>query len=282
MSLRILFCADVHVNLGHLDSLLLAARKHAPDAVVIGGDIVPHDLPYPGLPLIEAQRKYLREELVPRVRELRREHPAPWFLDLGNDDVLAGRSVLEEHDGALFHLLHEQKLALSPDLDILGYMNVPFTPFARKDRERPDTRDAPLADPALYVRWDGYVTGAGVREDVRLTPRSGVSIEEDLERLSGLVTGPFIFVCHTPPHGTGLDMLESRVHVGSAAVRRFIERWEEDGRLLASFHGHIHESPEVSGAVCEPFGKILACNPGQRPELFRYLLWEDGGVAAFP
>ncbi|MEW5734452.1 MAG: metallophosphoesterase [Thermodesulfobacteriota bacterium] len=280
--MRILFCADIHVSPDHLEAFLAEIRARRPDAAVIGGDIVPHRLGHTGLSFIESHRKYLCETFVPRIREFRREDGTPLYLDLGNDDLLAGRSVLEEHDGALFCLLHGRKHALSPELDILGYMCVPFTPFALKDWERPDTRERPLARPELRVRWDGYVTGKGVREDVRLSPQSGVPISEDLARLSKQVTGPFIFVSHSPPNGTALDMLQSRDHVGSVAVRRFIEHWAQDGRLLASFHGHIHESPEVSGKACEPFGRVWACNPGQRPDRFCFLLWEDGAAEAFP
>lgn len=280
--MRILFCADIHVNPDHLGSFLAAVEEHAPDAAVVGGDIVPHGRRLPGAAVIELYRGYLSDVLVPRVKDFRRRNMAPLFLDLGNDDMLAGREVLERWDGELFHLLHERKHALSPDLDILGYMCVPFTPFAWKDWERPDSDDAPLPYPDRAVRWDGYRTGSGRCEEVRLTPASGVSIEADLARLGERITGPFVLVSHTPPVGTPLDMLASGEHVGSAAVRRFIERWAADGRLTASFHGHIHESRDVSGEACAAFGKVFSCNPGQRACEFCYVLWEDGKAKAFP
>jgi uncharacterized protein len=47
-----------------------------------------------------------------------------------------------------------------------------------------------------------------------------------------------VFVPHTPPHGTKLDIIRLGNHVGSSAVREFVEAHQPD--LLIC--GHIHES----------------------------------------
>ena len=49
---------------------------------------------------------------------------------------------------------------------------------------------------------------------------------------------PCILVSHQPPADTALDMISGGRHVGSASVRRFIER----RRPLVCFTGHIHEA----------------------------------------
>ena len=49
---------------------------------------------------------------------------------------------------------------------------------------------------------------------------------------------PSILVSHTPPLNTRMDRLGSGAHVGSAAVRRFIEEEQPDLCLC----GHIHEA----------------------------------------
>ena len=44
------------------------------------------------------------------------------------------------------------------------------------------------------------------------------------------------------------------VHVGSMAIRRFIE----DRQPLITLHGHIHESPRLTGYWQQQFGKTIA------------------------
>uniref|UniRef100_A0A7C4AGN7 Serine/threonine protein phosphatase n=1 Tax=Fundidesulfovibrio putealis TaxID=270496 RepID=A0A7C4AGN7_9BACT len=63
-----------------------------------------------------------------------------------------------------------------------------------------------------------------------------------------------ILVSHTPPVDTVVDRTGSGMHVGSRAVRRFIERVQPDLCLT----GHIHEA---RGA--DTLGRTLVVNPGE-------------------
>ena len=85
------------------------------------------------------------------------------------------------------------------------------------------------------------------------------TIKEDLEALTGeadLARAVFLF--HTPPHETKLDRaaLDGKMvdhvpldlHVGSIAVRRFIEARHP----LLTLHGHIHESPRLDRVMEGP------------------------------
>jgi Icc-related predicted phosphoesterase len=65
--------------------------------------------------------------------------------------------------------------------------------------------------------------------------------------------GDFILVSHPPPLGTKTDMLADGRHVGSRAVRRFIEA--KQPRLCLT--GHIHESRGT-----DSIGRTLVLNPG--------------------
>lgn len=62
-----------------------------------------------------------------------------------------------------------------------------------------------------------------------------------------------VFVSHTPPLNTKVDVLSSGQHVGSPAVRRFIEKIQPDICLT----GHIHEARGV-----DRIGKTVIINPG--------------------
>jgi Icc-related predicted phosphoesterase len=80
-------------------------------------------------------------------------------------------------------------------------------------------------------------------------------IERRIERAFADVTAARIriFCPHTPPHGTACDRLESGEHVGSEAVRRFIDR-EQPELVLC---GHIHESRAM-----DQVGRSRIVNPG--------------------
>ncbi len=69
-------------------------------------------------------------------------------------------------------------------------------------------------------------------------------------------------VAHTPPWGGALDRSHLGGHGGSRAVRRWIEEWQP----LLTLHGHIHESPYLSGHWAEYIGGTICINPGAAGE----------------
>jgi Icc-related predicted phosphoesterase len=64
---------------------------------------------------------------------------------------------------------------------------------------------------------------------------------------------------HSPPFGTRLDLIQGRKPAGSRSIKTFIER----NQPLLTLHGHIHESPELSGTYVDRIGETLSINPGQ-------------------
>jgi len=278
--MRILFTADTHVHPGHLERLLQAAGELRPAVVIIGGDLIPA---WKGS--IEASiaphRQWVGGVLLPRLEQFRKSFPGTRvLLDLGNDDLAAARPLLEAHDGVDFQLLHQRVVEIADDLLAVGYMIVNPTPFAIKDGEKADCRDDDgLSRPGVLT--SGYVTGAGKMLPHSLDPFQD-TIEDDLEALSTVLTSSakrgFVFVSHAPPRDTALDLAATGLHVGSLAVRRFIERWSPTGRLVASLHGHIHEAPLLSNRLWERVGEVPAFNVGQHSRLFRALLLETGSL----
>ncbi|MEW6743906.1 MAG: hypothetical protein AB1486_14225 [Planctomycetota bacterium] len=88
------------------------------------------------------------------------------------------------------------------------------------------------------------------------------TIKSDLASLAGSDSlERSIFLFHTPPHDTALDLVAfpSKVvdhapldpHVGSIAVRRFIEQRQP----LLTLHGHIHESARLTGKWRDRIGR---------------------------
>lgn len=74
---------------------------------------------------------------------------------------------------------------------------------------------------------------------------------------------PVILVTHAPPpHGTRLDRLRDDRHVGSRAIRAFIEKYQPELCIA----GHIHE-----GKGADSIGRTTVINPG----MFRQGGWID-------
>jgi Icc-related predicted phosphoesterase len=64
---------------------------------------------------------------------------------------------------------------------------------------------------------------------------------------------PWILVSHQPPRDTAVDRVRSGMHVGSRAVRAFIE----DHKPAVCFTGHIHEASGM-----DSIGPTKIVNPG--------------------
>ena len=68
-----------------------------------------------------------------------------------------------------------------------------------------------------------------------------------------------MYALHSPPRDTACDVISTRQHVGSRAIRAFVATHQP--RLVLS--GHIHESPRVSGGWRDTLGATPVVNPGQ-------------------
>jgi Icc-related predicted phosphoesterase len=78
-----------------------------------------------------------------------------------------------------------------------------------------------------------------------------------------------IMVPHAPPHNTAADLIPNGMHVGSKAVREFIERVQPDFCLT----GHIHEARSV-----DRIGRTVILNPGMLGKGGWIELNENAGV----
>lgn len=67
------------------------------------------------------------------------------------------------------------------------------------------------------------------------------------------VEAPIVLVSHSPPKGSEADKVSFGVHVGSRAVRNFVE----DEEPVAILCGHLHESRSISRIK-----RTLCINPG--------------------
>lgn len=267
--MRCFFATDLHGNLRRYDALFEAVAAELPDAVFLGGDL---------LPAVAggAAGAFLDSVVGLALRGLRsalgRAFPRVFFI-LGNDDPRLVEPVLHalEREG-LVEYVHDRRRSLG-SLDVYGYAFVPPSPFALKDWERYDV--SRYVDPGSVSPEDGLCT---LPLDVE--ERRYATIQADLQRLAG--NEPLdraVFLFHGPAYGTALDRaaLDGRrvdgvpmdVHVGSIAIRRFIE----ERQPLLTLHGHVHESAALSGTWRDRIGRTVlfsAAHSGPELALVRF------------
>jgi Icc-related predicted phosphoesterase len=258
----VLYTADLHGSRELYVEAFTLARKLGVRSVILGGDLAPHAT-------VVEQRGFYQEFLIPLLREYREEKgSAGLFYIMGNDDWRANLPVLLGSGIDRFHHIHCAVRQLDGLVWIAGLGSVSLTPFALKDWER---WEEGLEGP---VRLDGFRS----REDGSVQPFDfrGREWEEwigrDLEMLGRELRPerrPLVCVFHGPPHGTALDLIHGEVHVGSREVRKFLEGQSP----ILSLHGHIHESPAVSGKFADRLGSTICVNPGQRMGSTLHAVW---------
>lgn len=269
------FVSDLHGRADRYDKLLDAIAAERPLAVFIGGDVMPHAFAH--LPQLEdVDGDFITGFIAPRLRRLKAqlgEHYPRVFVILGNDDpgVAGGSCVQLEREG-LWHYAHQRVFDLD-GLRVFGYAYVPPTPFLLKDWERYDV--SRYVPPGGVSPEEGYRSVAVPAQDIRYG-----TIAKDLDAL--IPPGDLrdtILLLHTPPAETHLDRagvdgkrvdgVPLDLHVGSIAVRRFIE--SRQPRL--TLHGHIHESARMTGHWRDHLGETImfsAAHDGPELALVRF------------
>ncbi|HOP07139.1 MAG TPA: metallophosphoesterase [candidate division Zixibacteria bacterium] len=249
--MQCLFVSDLHGRRSRYAKLFQLVRDERPDAVFVGGDLLPHGMSIDGL--FDFMEDFLEPDLKKLSTELGDNGPT-WFVILGNDDSASPESDAIEFDRVgLWHYCHMRRISFG-ECDIYGYSYVPPTPFLLKDWEKYDI--SRYVDPGCISPEEGFRTVEPDHE-----PRFA-TIADDLKRLTeGHDLSNAIMMFHSPPYQTDLDraaldgkmidMAPLDVHVGSIAIKRFIE--ERQPRL--TLHGHIHESIHLTGSWCCRIGR---------------------------
>jgi Icc-related predicted phosphoesterase len=268
------FASDLHGKRERYEKLFRAIAAERPGAVFLGGDLLPHPM------LSKASRTgrsdFVFDYLEPAFQNLRDGlgDAAPVvFLILGNDDArIEEAAVIDAGSRGAWEYVHDRALVWG-EFTVFGYAFVPPTPFRLKDWERFDV--SRFVDPGCSPPEEGWHTVEIDERELRYG-----TIFEGLEKLAGkrdLARAIFLF--HTPPYRTPLDRaaLDGRsvdhvpmdVHVGSIAVRRFVEQRQP----LMTLHGHVHESARLTGSWRVEIGRtwcLSAAHDGAELALVRF------------
>ncbi len=249
------YVTDLHGNRWRYERTLELAAEVGAALMINGGDLLPHGRMH------EEQARFIDEFLDPYFAACR-DRGIRCLLIPGNDDLAAHDPLLEAVCGK-YPLVSNvaRRLASVGPYDVIGLDLVADFPFRLKDRARMDTRDAgfPPQSPGGILSVPG-----GWRElpDWPAYARTLPTIQDALSALPA-PRDPCraVYLLHGPPAGLGLDVCRGGTPVGSRAVLRFLERVQP--RL--ALHGHIHESPEESGAWKNTVGRTVCIQPGQAP-----------------
>ena len=259
--MKVLFTSDLHGETRLYHELLVLARRAFAEILILGGDLLPSFAPSKKYQdMIPNQKTFIDRYLLPFLQTLIQETVVRlMFLIPGNWDLGYPYLFRDPVEGMVD--LSQKTYRLPNGYELTGYPFVPPTPFRPKTYEKMDDREStwpPQRNPS-YIR--------SVEQDDQMTPidphiylKQGGTIEEDLQCL-GNPTDPkkAIYVMHSPPYGTRLDLIRGGHRVGSRAIKTFIER----NQPLLTLHGHLHESPELSGSFLDKIGETFSVNPGQ-------------------
>ena len=246
------FVSDLHGRMECYEKLFHRIAEVKPATLFIGGDFLPpsrrgHN------PAV-----FLKSWLLPMLTDLQAQQGKLFpriFLIMGNDD---GRSCEQdirdiEQSGIWEYVACREARPLG-DFRVFGYPFVPPTPFFLKDWERYDL--SRYVDPGCVSPEEGFLTFP--RDE---SERKHATIRSDLDRLfDGASLDHAILLFHAPPYMTKLDRAALEgvtidgvpvdVHLGSIAIRRFIE----DRQPLLTLHGHVHESAALTGSWKDRIG----------------------------
>ena len=277
------FVSDLHGRVDRYRKLFAAVEAGRPGAVFLGGDLLPSGL-FSAIGLPEGTRfiqDFLGAELARLHGALGPDYPRVFRIP-GNDDARGEEpAFLELEASGLLEGIHGRRRELGGH-PVYGYAYVPPTPFQLKDWERWDV--SRFVDPGCVPPDEGFRTVPADPHEVEHR-----TIARDLADLAGEADQTrAVWLFHAPPYDTGLDRaaLDGRmvdhapldVHVGSIAIRRFIEKRQP----LLTLPGHIHESARLTGAWREAIGRttaLSAAHDGPELALVRFDL-DDPAAAA--
>ena len=237
--MRCFFVSDLHGNKGKYEALFKIVSDEEPDAVLLGGDLLPT---HTSLNI----EKFMRDVILTGMKNITREHSVRFLAIMGNDDPRKYEDLFKEADSEnILDYMHFRTISLD-DVFITGYSYVPPTPFQLKDWERYDVSrftDVGSVSPELGFRT----------MDVPENEIKHGTIEKDLKELKKNSPPEYtIYLFHSPPYKM-LDMVDWRgqifghvkpdINVGSIAIRKFIE----SEHPLVTLHGHIHEAAARTG-----------------------------------
>ncbi len=261
--MKFLYTSDLHGYDPFYRETLALAESQNVKTIILGGDLFPRK--GHSDQSLANQKQYIQTSFRSFLQEIRNIPALSLFCILGNDDFADVISMMDEFEKEkLLTFLHNRTVPLNENIAVAGYSFIPPTPFPVKDFEKRDRADDDNigSNPDAFISADGKIIQ--MESSIWFSQRN--TIEEDMRKFfpGSEQNENLIHVIHAPPYDTALDRLYDGRAIGSRGVRKYIE----ERQPLITLHGHIHESPGISGKYWEKIGQTLSINPGQNTDRF--------------
>jgi len=241
--LKCLFVTDLHGDKRKFDKLVKIIKKEKPQGVFIGGDVLPNQFK-----IKKNMDEFIEKNILDKFTLFNK---IKFFIILGNDDprIFETHFIDAEKRKLIYYM--SNKTVKFDNYFVTGYSYIPPSPFQLKDWEKYDV--SRFNDVGAISPEEGYRTVKIPIDEIRYS-----TISEDLEKLThNSPVDKTIFLFHCPPYKTKLDRaaLDGKkvdhapidVHVGSIAIKRFIEKKQP----FLTLHGHVHETVSLTGKWME-------------------------------
>lgn len=253
--MKFIYACDIHGDTNKYEKLFKTAQKEDIKYMVLGGDL----LPKRGIRVI-IQPEFIRDFFEDYFKRLK-ENNIKCILIPGNYDLekfdIEINELCEKYSN--IYNIDNKKLDIE-DVSFIGLSKVLDHPFGSKNRVliEKKLKMQPQLSQDIYINRDTEVITISEWERYRET-----NIDKMEDILSSLPvvdkSRKTIYVLHNPPYGIGLDVCANGLQVGSKAITSFLE----ESNSYMSLHGHIHESPKISGLWYNKLGKTICIQPGQ-------------------
>jgi Icc-related predicted phosphoesterase len=255
--MKILYVTDLHGHHSKYKKTITLAKEHRVDAIINGGDMFPKN-----------GNLFEQDQFI--TGSLKKHFAACADLGIhylcypGNDDLKTFDALFDDtcKQFSNVHNIAQRKIEIA-DFEFIGMNWVTDYPFRLKDRCYMDSRDylfqkqfgsAVLSESGKWREiddWFAYAKTLPTIED----EMAHLVLPKNMDKA--------VYVIHMPPAMLGLDKCANGDEVGSRAIYAFIEKHQP----LFTLHGHIHESPQMTGKWFAELGRTVCIQPGQPREL---------------
>ena len=251
--MKFIYACDIHGSTYKYNKLLLETRLKNIKYLVFGGDLLPKNTNERQ----KEQKNFINGFLDDYFYKLE-ENGISCICILGNDDLCSlddtFNKMCQKHKN-VFNI--DEKLEVIEDISFIGLSKVLDHPFGCKDRvviEENLKMQMQLSSKIKYkdgiydmFSWYEKRKTIDKMEDVLLNlpkPKENTKL---------------IYIFHNPPFGIGLDKCSNGMEVGSKAMVEFFKKQKP----YFTFHGHIHESYQVTDIWKACIGNTICIQPGQ-------------------
>ncbi|WP_282013954.1 metallophosphoesterase family protein [Marinifilum flexuosum] len=242
--MKFIFTSDLHGNTSLYRELkMLIDNSGDIDYLFLGGDLFAHTRE------LQDQINFIDSYL----KDFLKEICIKTFFIPGNIDWPGAIHLINKLPNEYgIREIQSNGMPVENNMILAGYPFVPPGPLHRKDFELRDMK----TDKHTPIT-NSYITDK-TGDKTYIQPEyfnKKPSIEEDLQHIHPQCK---ILITHTPPLCEYLDLCYANKHIGSRAIRNKILELKPN----LSLHGHVHESPYLTGKWYEKIGNTISINVG--------------------